>query len=187
MQKLNLGANVFIPMPVTLLGIKINQKANFMALGWVSRLNTRPPLIGASINKNHYSSDGILENETFSINLPSRDMMKETDYCGIVSGRKADKSELFNVYYGKLKTAPLIEECPFAMECKLVEIHEMPSHKLLIGEIIESYIDKQYIKDNKPDLKEIDPLFLTMPDKNYWTLGENAGKAWEAGKELIKY
>lgn len=184
MGKLNLGANVFTPMPVTLLGIKIREKANFMALGWVSRLNTRPPLIGAAINKHHYSSEGIMENKTFSINIPSKDMIKETDYCGIVSGRKTDKSELFNVYYGKLETAPMIEECPFSMECKLVDIHEMPSHNLLIGEIIETYIDKQCVKDNTPDINEIDPLFLTMPDNNYWTLGENAGKAWKVGKEL---
>ena len=183
-EKLNLGPNVFIPMPVTLLGIKIDGKANFMALGWIARLNGRPPLIGAAINKHHYSAGGIRENETFSINIPSKDMMKETDYCGLVSGRKTDKSELFNVYYGKLGTAPLIEECPLSMECKLVEIHEMPSHELLIGEIIESYIDKQYLKDDMPDIKKIDPLFLTMPDNNYWSLGENIGKAWSVGKNL---
>jgi flavin reductase (DIM6/NTAB) family NADH-FMN oxidoreductase RutF len=184
MEKLNIGPNAFIPMPVTLLGMKIKGKANFMALGWVSRLNASPPLLGAAINKYHYSTEGIRENETFSINMPSRDMMEETDYCGLVSGRESDKSELFNVYYGKLKTAPLIEECPLSMECKLIEIHEMPSNELLIGEIIETYIDKQYLKDNKPDIKKMNPFFLTMPDNNYWSLGENVGKAWNVGKNL---
>ena len=184
MEKLKIGPNVFIPMPVTLLGIKIREEANFMALGWVSRLNASPPFIGAAINKYHYSSEGIRENETFSINIPSKDMMRETDYCGLVSGRETDKSELFKIFYGKLETAPMIEECPLSMECKLVEILEMPSNELLIGEIIETYIDKQYLKHNAPDIKKIHPLILSMPDNNYWTIGDNVGKAWEAGKDL---
>ncbi len=184
MEKIKLGSNIFIPMPVTLLGINIGGKANFMALGWVSRLNSTPPLIGAAINKLHYSFEGIEENETFSINIPSKDMVKETDYCGLVSGRETDKSKLFNVFYGKLETVPMIEECPITMECKLVDIHEMPSNELLIGEIVESYIGKEYLKGDVPDIKKIAPLLLTMPDNNYWTLGENIGKAWDAGKEL---
>lgn len=184
MEKVSIGTNVFIPMPVTLLGIKIGGKANFMALGWLSRLNASPPLIGAAINKYHYSSEGIRENETFSINIPSKDMVKETDYCGLVSGRETDKSNIFNVYYGELETAPMIEECPFCIECKLVQIYEMQSNELLIGEIVESYIDKHYLSDDAPDFKKINPLLLTMPDNNYWALGENVGKAWEVGKEL---
>jgi len=184
MEKINMGANVFIPMPVTLLGIKIGGKANFMALGWVSRLNASPPLIGAAINKYHYSSEGIRENETFSINIPSKDLIKETDYCGLVSGRETDKSEIFNVFYGKTGSAPMIEECPMSLECKLVEIYEMQSNELIIGEIVESYLGNKYIKDDAPDIEKIDPLFLTMPDNNYWTLGENAGKAWDVGKKL---
>ncbi len=184
MEKVSIGSNVFIPMPVTLLGINIEGKANFMALGWISRLNASPPLIGAALNKYHYSSEGIRETETFSINIPSKDMVKETDYCGLVSGRETDKSHIFNVFYGKLKTAPMIEECPFTMECKLVEVLAMSSNELLIGEIVESYIDKQYLSNDAPDFKKINPLLLTMPDNNYWTLGENVGKAWEAGKEL---
>lgn len=184
MEKINLGSNVFIPMPVTLLGINIDGKANFMALGWVSRLNASPPLIGAAINKYHYSSEGIRENETFSINIPSEDLMRETDYCGLVSGRETDKSELFKVFYGKTGSAPLIEECPLSMECKLVDIYEMPSNELIIGEIVETYLEKECIKDDAPDVKKMSPLFLTMPDNNYWSLGENVGKAWEAGKNL---
>jgi flavin reductase (DIM6/NTAB) family NADH-FMN oxidoreductase RutF len=184
MGKIKLGSNVFIPMPVTLLGIKIDGKANFMALGWVSRLNASPPLIGAAINKYHYSSEGIRENETFSINIPSENLIKETDYCGLVSGRETDKSTLFNVFYGKTGNAPLIEECSLSLECKLVDIYEMPSNELIIGEIIETYLDKDYIKDDAPDIKKMNPLFLTMPDNNYWTLGENVAKAWDVGKEL---
>jgi flavin reductase (DIM6/NTAB) family NADH-FMN oxidoreductase RutF len=184
MEKIDIGTNAFIPMPVTLLGIKIEGKANFMALGWVSRLNASPPLIGAAINKYHYSSEGIRDSETFSINIPSKDLMKETDYCGLVSGRESDKSEIFKVFYGKTGSAPLIEDCPLSMECKLVDVYEMPSNELLVGEIVGTYLGKEYLKDEAPDVKKIDPMFLTMPDNSYWTLGEKIGHAWDVGKEL---
>lgn len=184
MKKVKMGANVFIPMPVTILGVNVEGKANFMALGWLSRLNANPPLIGAAVNKFHYSSQGIRENKTFSINIPSKEMMIKTDYCGLVSGRESDKSELFDVFYGELETAPMIEECPLSIECELVEIHGMPSNELIIGEIMGAYTESGYLSNDSPDIKKIDPLFLTMPDNNYWTLGENVGKAWNAGKKL---
>ena len=49
-------------------------------------------------------------------------MISETDYCGLVSGRKTDKSNIFNVFYGELETAPMIMECPVSIECKLFDI-----------------------------------------------------------------
>lgn len=184
MEKINIGQNVYIPMLVTLLGVNVENRANFMALGWISRLNASPPLLGAAINKFHYTAEGIRENETFSINIPSKEMMKETDYCGLVSGRESDKSGLFNVFYGELETAPMIEQCPLSIECKLVDVHPLPSNDLIIGEIVASYTEKEYLSNDLPDIQKINPLFLTMPDNNYWIVGDNVGKAWEAGKDL---
>jgi flavin reductase (DIM6/NTAB) family NADH-FMN oxidoreductase RutF len=186
MKKVNIGTRIFPIMPMSILGVKVDGKANFMALGWFSRVNANPPLIGVGVNKSHYSIAGIRENKTFSINIPTNKMMKETDYCGLASGKNTDKSEIFSVFYGKLLTAPMIDECPLCIECKLVENVEMPTNELFIGEIIETHIEPQYLTDDIPDMKKIDPLFLTMPDNNYWTLGEKIGKAWSAGKELKK-
>lgn len=184
MEKINIGTKIFPTMPMSILGVNVDGKANFMALGWLSRVNASPPLIGVAVNKSHYSITGMRENKTFSINIPTSKMMKETDYCGLTSGRNTDKSEIFNVFYGELETAPMIDECPLCIECKLIETMEMPSNELFIGEIIETHIEPQYLTANVPDMKKIDPIFLTMPDNNYWTLGENIGKAWSAGKEL---
>jgi flavin reductase (DIM6/NTAB) family NADH-FMN oxidoreductase RutF len=184
MEKINMGSNVYIPMLVTLLGVNVEDRPNFMALGWISRLNASPPLLGAAINKFHYSAEGIRENETFSINIPSKEMMKETDYCGLTSGRESDKSKIFKVFYGELETAPMIEQCPLCIECKLIDIHPLPSNDLIIGEIVESYTERRYLSNDALDAQKIDPLFLTMPDNNYWTLGDNVGKAWEVGKDM---
>ena len=118
MGKISAGRNIFMyPMPVTLLGTMVDKKPDFMTLGWITRVNANPPTVGCGVGRQHHSARGIEENQTFSINFPSAEMMEKTDFCGLVSGRNVDKSALFDVYYGELKTAPMITECPLSLEC----------------------------------------------------------------------
>ncbi len=187
MQKISAGKNVFIyPMPIVLVGVQANDRANFMTAGWVSRANANPPMAMVGINKSHYTTDFIKKNGTFSVNIPSSGMREVVDYCGLVSGDNYDKSSLFDVFYGELGTAPMIRECPLCFECRLTDTVELPTNFLFIGEIAASYTEERYMVDGMPDIKKIDPLLLTMPDKHYWTVGSVAGNAWSDGKKLIK-
>jgi flavin reductase (DIM6/NTAB) family NADH-FMN oxidoreductase RutF len=186
MEKQQIGNNFFIPMPVVLVGTQVDGKDNFMAVGWCARVNGTPPMIACGIHNSHYTLQGIAETKIFSVNIPSSGLLEKTDYCGLVSGQKTDKSKVFDVFYGSLKKAPMIRECPVTLECRLVQIVSLPTHNLCIGEIVGAYADGTVIKDWKPDFPEIDPLFLTMPDNRYWTLGKYAGDAWSAGKKLIQ-
>ena len=184
-KKINIGNNVFVyPMPVTLVGTQVEGRVNFMAVGWISRVNANPPYIGIGINKNHYTTKGIMENGGFSVNFPSSDMVEKTDYCGIVSGRKEDKSKLFEVFYGKFETAPMIKECPLNLECGLVETMEFPTNYLFVGEILAAYSEEQYMTDGKLDIEKMKPLLLTMPDNSYWTVGDYKKPAWKTGMSL---
>lgn len=184
MEKMEIQKNFFIPMPVVLVGTQVNGRANFMAVGWCARVNLSPPMIACGIHNNHATPGGIAETKTFSVNVPSLALLEKTDYCGIVSGKTTDKSGVFDVFYGSLRTAPMIRECPVTLECTLVQAVALPSHTLFIGEIAGAYADSRVIKDGKPDFPAIDPLFLTMPDNRYWALGTYAGDAWSAGKHL---
>ena len=185
MKKINIGNNVAVyPMPITLVGTTVGGRVNFMPVGWVNRANYNPPMLALGLSKRHYTSEGIQENKTFSVNFPSADMVEKTDYCGLVSGRKTDKSGVFEVFYGELETAPMIKKCPLCLECRLVDIYELPTNNLFIGEIVAAYTEEKYLTDDKLDVKKMNPLVLTMPDNNYWTVGEHAGKAWNIGKKL---
>jgi flavin reductase (DIM6/NTAB) family NADH-FMN oxidoreductase RutF len=186
MEKIQIGPNFFIPMPVVLVGTQVSGKANFMTVGWCSRANANPPMIACGIGNHHYTAGGIAETKTFSVNIPSTGLLEKCDYCGLVSGKNSDKSGIFNVFYGSLKTAPMIRECPVTIECRLVQAVPLPTNTLFIGEIAGVYADGEVIKDGKPEFPEIDPLFLTMPDNRYWTLGKYAGDAWSAGKKLMQ-
>ena len=185
MEKIKIDNNAFVyPMPMSLVGAVVEGRANFMAVGWVSRVNFKPPLIGVALGP-HYTNTGILEQKAFSINIPGILMIEKVDYCGLVSGGKMDKSDLFDVFYGDLKGAPLIMECPVCMACRLYDKVSLPYNTLFIGEIVEAYSEEQYLTDGSPDVKKINPFTLTMPDNNYWGVGENVGRAWGIGKRLI--
>jgi flavin reductase (DIM6/NTAB) family NADH-FMN oxidoreductase RutF len=184
-EKVNIGKDASLyPMPVTLVGANVQGRANFMAVAWVTRVNSKPAILAVALNNIHYTPEGIRENQTFSINIPSTGMLETTDYCGLVSGRRADKSQLFDVFYGETKTAPMIQQCPLCFECKLLHIHELPTNTLYLGEVVAAFSEEKYMTDGKPDIKKMDPFVLSMPDNKYWTVGDYIGKAWGAGKKL---
>ena len=183
--KIDNGAAFLYPMPMVLVGTVFEGKVNFMAVGWVSRVNFKPPLMAIAIGS-HHTNKGIDENKEFSINIPNVSLMEKTDYCGLVSGSQTNKSEVFDVFYGELKNAPLIKECPIGMSCILYQAVKLPTNTIYIGEPKEVFTEEKFMTDNKPDIKKINPFTLTMPDNHYWSVGENLGRAWSIGKGLKK-
>ncbi|MFP3868253.1 MAG: flavin reductase family protein [Desulfobacteraceae bacterium] len=185
MEKINIGTNVSpYPMPVSLLGALVGGRINFMTVAWLARVNFKPAIMAVAVNRRHFTTPGIRENGCFSVNFPSADMLLETDYCGLVSGRVANKSGLFEVFYGELENAPMIKKCPLSLECRLIETVTLPNNYLFLGEIVAAYTEERYLTDGQPDIQKMNPLVLSMPDKNYWTIGAQAGTAWDAGKKL---
>jgi flavin reductase (DIM6/NTAB) family NADH-FMN oxidoreductase RutF len=184
-MKVKLGEkNCLYPMPTTLVGALVNGKPNYATIAHVGIMDLTSVSLG--MNKNHYTNQGIKENRTFSINIPSTKMMKETDYCGLVSGKNEDKTPLFKTFYGILETAPMIEQCAINMECQLVKTVDFPNHDIFIGRIAETYCDEDVQKDGVVDFGKVQPILFVMNDKSFWRIGARIGKAWDAGKQLIK-
>ena len=190
MRKIVKGPQTWIyPMPVILVGANVNDKPNFMTVAWCAVANGKPQMISLSIAPTRYTFKGILQNRTFSANIPTDDLIKEVDYCGLVSGAKANKAEVcgFEVFYGKLGNAPLIEQCPINLECKVVHILDLGVDSLIVGRVEETHISEQYLTNGKPDVTKIRPLIYTEPSPlQYHTLGPVLGKAFSIGKELKK-
>jgi len=175
--------NALYPMPTTLVGATVNAKPNFLAVAHVGILNHgTPQYLSIGLAKAHYTNAGIKENRTFSICLPSEDLMIETDYCGIKSGKKVDKSTLFDVFYGELKTAPMISQCPVNMEMKLHEVLDYDTHDIFIGELVQTYAEASVLEEGKIAISKLRPLLFDMASVQYWSLGPSKGKCWNAGK-----
>jgi flavin reductase (DIM6/NTAB) family NADH-FMN oxidoreductase RutF len=175
--------NCLYPMPVTIVGADVEGKPNFITIAHVGIVDHEH--VSLSMGKQHYTNAGIRENGTFSVNIPSVGLVKQTDYCGLVSGRKFDKSKVFDTFYGTLETAPMISQCPASMECRLQATMDMPRHDVFIGHIVETYCDEGLLKDDSIDFPRLDPILFAMYDRCYFKLGERFADAWSVGKELM--
>ena len=184
-MKKTMGAkNCLYPIPITLVGATVDGKANFSTIANVGVMDFCS--LSVSMSKSYYTNLGIKEHETFSINIPSTNQVKEAEYCGLVSGKRTDKSRLFENFYGKLQTAPMIQECPINMECKLVKTIDFPRHEVFVGEIVETYCDETYLAHNTVDFAKVQPILFVMDNTGYWKLGEQFAKAWNLGATIRK-
>jgi len=187
MEKIELPLErVYYPMPCSLVGANVSGKPNYLAVAWFTMVNPKPPYVLVAMNKVHYTNAGVKENGTFSINIPSAEIADRLDYCGLVSGHRHDKSGVFETFYGKLKTAPMIKECACNVECRLERTIELPMEELFIGEIIAVYSEERFLTGGIPDFRKINPILLNQGQRRYTALGSDIGPAWEMGKTLKK-
>jgi flavin reductase (DIM6/NTAB) family NADH-FMN oxidoreductase RutF len=185
MTKKKLGAQPMLwPHPTVLVGSHVDGKPDFAAVAWTGVAASNPPAISIALQHHRYSLKGIYQNYTFSINIPSRELVKETDYCGLVSGKDTDKVKdcNFRVFYGNLGTAPLIEQCPINLELEVVHILNMGSHALVVGKVVETHVSEDCLTDGHPDMDKVKP-FIFGPGK-YFTVGEEFADAFKIGKEI---
>lgn len=184
MEKMNIGDNPFLlPMPMVIVGSCIGERPNFMAVGWACRVNFKPAVMSVAIGR-HATADAIRETGEYSINIPSVDLLKETDLVGLASGYEFDKSSVFDLFYGSLKKAPMIGECPVSIECRVLQSVELPLDTIFIGEVLGVWSEEKYLTDGSPDIEKVRPFCLTMPDNRYWSVGAPVGRAWHDGKGL---
>jgi flavin reductase (DIM6/NTAB) family NADH-FMN oxidoreductase RutF len=183
MPKTKLDGGAFsYPMPVALVGATVAGKPNFMAVAWLSRVNYSPSYLAIAISKTHHTPRGVEENGTFSVNLPGRDLVVATDYVGIYSGAEVDKAEVFDVFYGELETAPMVERCLLCVECRVVQKVELPGDHLYVGEEVAVYADESILVDGKPHITKLEPFTLIMPPNEYVGLGAAFAAAWSVGE-----
>jgi flavin reductase (DIM6/NTAB) family NADH-FMN oxidoreductase RutF len=186
-MKKNLGpVNALYPSLTVILGAVVNGKPNFLAVAHVGIMNHgTPQYLSFGLGKVHYTNQGIHEHKEFSVNIPSENLMVETDYVGIVTGKNTDKSTLFDLFHGELKHAPMIKQCPVTMECRLHSVVDFSTHEVFIGEIAATHADPLVLDaKGKIDGAKVKPLLFEMSSLSYYSLGQPLGKCWSVGKQL---
>ena len=167
--------------PVIMIGTQVDNVADFTTVAWTGVAASVPPSVTIALQHHRHSLKGVRHHMTFSVNIPGIDQVKETDYCGLASGARVDKTEDcgFDIFYGKLDSAPMIEQCPVNHACEVVQILNLGSHELIVGRIVESFASEDCLTKGRPDPAKIRPFMFT--GRGYYALGEYSGDAFRCG------
>ena len=154
-------------------------KPNIITLAWVGVANSEPPMISVAIRPDRHSHGIVRKTGEFVANLPTTDILKEMDFCGVASGSQADKflaTKLTPLPAEKVK-APLIKECPVNLECRVKQFLPLGSHDLFLGEVVAVHMDTE-IQNEKGRLDIFKAkLFAFHPGAmEYWSLGDRIGR-----------
>jgi flavin reductase (DIM6/NTAB) family NADH-FMN oxidoreductase RutF len=165
------------PCPVVLVTcVDSTGEPNIITLAWVGTVCSEPPTIALGIRPTRYSHKLIKNTKEFVVNIPTSEILKETDYCGVTSGREIDKfleTKLTQDPADKVRS-PLICECPVNIECKLKDRIPLGAHDLFLGEIVQVHIDQQILDEKgNIDFTKADPF--TYNQGEYWSLNKKLG------------
>ncbi len=187
-NKVTLGRIPLVyPIPIVLVGANVHGKANFVTVGDCGIMGINPPLVYISLHRDHYTTGGVDENDAFSINIPPTSLLAVTDFCGIVSGKDVDKSELFDVFYGELETAPMIGECRLNLECKVIQKFGIQHRRIFVGEVVQTYAAEECVVEQNgqkviAEMTVLDPIIYGL-DNRYYRIGEAIGVGYREGKQ----
>ncbi len=149
---LNTGISTF-PMPAAVISVGIGEEANLITLAYVGKVCAKPPIIAISLRPMRHSYGLIEKHGEFVINYPTKDQLKEMDYCGTRSGRDVNKWNELNLTkeQGTVVKVPMVKEFPWNMECKVIKRVELGSHVCYFGEVVATHSDEKLVTNKRLD------------------------------------
>ena len=169
--------NMLYPLPVVLVSSADEEgNTNVLTVAWAGTVCSDPPMVSVSIRPERYSYRMIKETGEFVINLTTEELAYATDYCGVVSGRDADKFKNMHLtpVKGDVVKAPLIKESPVNIECIVKDIKSLGSHDMFIAQVAAVHVDEKYMDTkNKFHLEDAHPIVYSHGI--YMSLGKKIG------------
>lgn len=170
--------NMVYPLPAVMVSCQDEKGApNIITIAWTGTICTNPAMLYISVRPERYSYSIIKNTNEFVINLTTKELIKAVDYCGVRSGRDVDKFKEMNLTAKKanqLNYAPIIEEAPVNIECRVKEIMPLGSHHMFIAEVAGVNIDDNYLNENgKFELNHANLIIYSHGE--YYGLGELLG------------
>ena len=170
------GGALLSPVPAVLVSCGSMEKSNLITVAWTGIVCTQPPKLYISVRPERYSYKLIEESGEFCVNLPTVEMAKIVDWCGVRSGKDFDKfahtkltkAESFSV------SCPSIAECPLTLECKVDQIIKLGSHDMFIADIVSVGAEESIIDENGRLMLEKANLFA-YAHGDYFALGRKLG------------
>ncbi len=169
--------NMLYPLPVVMVSMADkNGKTNIITIAWAGTVCTNPPMVSISVRPERYSYPILKETGEFVINLTTKELAFATDYCGVKSGRDVDKFKEMKLTPLKAKEvkAPLIQESPVNLECRVREILPLGSHHMFLADVAAVHADEKYMDEkHKFHLEKAEPIVYSHGA--YLSCGEQIG------------
>jgi len=182
----NFGPNhalVTTPQPCVMVATwDKDHTPDVMMAAWAGQYDNKQIVISLS---KHKTTDNIELTGAFTVSFADIRTVAESDYFGLVSGHKVpDKVAKvgFTVTPSPNVDAPIINEYPLTLECKVVSWAD----GILIGEVVNMSADESILTDGKVDLEKLQPIVFDAASVTYRAIGEVVGQAWGSGKKFTE-
>jgi len=181
----NFGAKTWLyPMPVLIIGTyDENGTPNAMNSAWGGIYDTNQVMV--CLADDHKTTENIKKTGAFTVSFATVETVVLCDYVGIVSANdEPDKFAKagFHATKSEFVHAPIIDELPMTVECKLLKFNE---DGICIGEIINISADESILDaKGKIDAKKLHPIIYDGVTHAYWSFGEKIGQAFSDGKKI---
>lgn len=190
MEKRTLGPGItFFPQPATwIVTVDKDGFIDLMTASWVSLVNKTPPTLAVSLHHGRKTYANLVATGCFTANVIPAGRALEGDYCGLASGHQTDKLAVVDLTpVGSLHiAAPILDESPLSLECRVSREVEIGDYRLVLGEVLDIHIDEAACGEQGYDVAVIDPLVYLGGLREYWSLGQKVGDAYNIGKQLLK-
>lgn len=188
-MKKSLGVNPYaFPMPVFMIATYgADGKIDVMNMAWGGVCANN--MVALNITETHKTSQNIKERMAFTLSVADVDHLKEADFFGIASGNdmedKFERSGLHAVKSEKVD-APVVEEFPLTLECKVAELQHTAYGFRVLGEIVDVLADEKVLdEDGIIDIAKLNAFAFDPFGSGYYRIGEKVGDAWGDGDELM--
>lgn len=182
------AGTLLAPVPPALISCGTLENPNIMTAAWTGTICTKPTMVYVSIRPSRYSYELIKKSGEFVINVPTVELAKAVDLCGVKSGRNVNKFALTGLTALKCQTisAPQIAQSPISIECRVCEIKSLGSHDVFMAEVLAVNVDDEYINGKQTlDLQKAG--LLAYAHGFYYSLGKKIGKfGWSVEKKSTK-
>ena len=189
-MKKNLGVVPAVyPMPVLMV-------AAYDEAGTVNVMNAACGMICAMdkialfIDEDHKTTQNLLKTKAFTVSIADRKHMDVADFFGIATGNKMPDKFARTGYHAvksEFVNAPVVEEFPVVMECELADVVNSDSFYCIVGRIMNVAAEEKVLGPNgKVNPTKLNALIFDQFQNGYYVTGEQAGRAWHAGANLMK-
>lgn len=176
---------VITPLPVLMIATYDEKgEADVMNAAWGGQCG--PNHIAFNLGK-HKTTENLKNKKEFTVSFATKKTMAISDYFGLESGHDADKIAKSGVHVTKSThvDAPIIEEYPLTLECKVVDIQELLGETRVVGEVVNMSVDESVLDDKgNIDMDKMEVISFDSSSSSYRLLGQKVGNAFKDGAKL---